>query len=189
MKILTGGLSGQRLYFRPNADLRPTSDKVRMAIVNVLKSCLKDSAVLDLFSGTGALGFEALSMGASSVVFVEKNAAQAREIEKNLRTLGLEAQAEVWVHDALGAPRAFETKGKRFDIVFADPPYGKDLAFKTLEAIEKSFILNADAIVVLECGKKEKLPDGMGRLRCVKEKDYGDTRTFFYRQATFERSC
>ncbi len=189
MKILTGRFSGRKLSYRPHAQLRPTSDKTRMAIVNILSPCFAGASVLDLYGGTGALGLEALSMGAARVVFVEQNAAQARQITENLKALGVEGSAEVRAQEAFASLSFLSAAEKKFDLVFVDPPYGKGLAQKTLEALERGPLLNEGAIVVIECGKKEKFHETVGGFQCVKEKNYGDTRVLFFRQATLKRSC
>ena len=158
MKILTGYLRGRTILFKPNSHLRPTSDKTRKAIFDMLQGALENKRVLDLFSGTGALGLEALSQGAKHVTFVEQDVFQHRKIMKNLESLKLRFSATVSGDEALGW---IEREGPRqgpFDFVFLDPPYASDLALKTLESISRAQIVAPGGFVILECRKEEEVP-------------------------------
>ena len=180
MKILTGALRGHPILFKPNPYLRPTTDKTREAIFDMLRGNLEGARILDLFSGTGALGLEALSSGASFVTFVEMDEGQALTIEKNLEKLGLYEQGEVISSDALRAIDRFSNEDRQFDFVFMDPPYEKGLGEKALIALAKSRILNKGALIVFECRESENLP-GINGFECIKDKLYGDTRIVIYR--------
>ena len=180
MKILTGRLRGQRIEFKPNPHLRPTADKVRQAIFNVLQGEMDGKKVLDLYSGTGAFGMEALSSGAETVVFVEKNAAQCRAIQRSLEFLGLADKTRVENIDAIQAIPRFAREGLCFDFIFLDPPYEKGLALRTLRAISEASILHEASLVICETRKDEPLPKGIGKLNCVKNKRYGDTRILLF---------
>lgn len=184
MKILTGALRGKPILFKPNPRLRPTSDKTRKAIFDMLQGGLEEKNVLDLFSGTGSLGFEALSQGAARVTFVEMNRAQCDKIKENLVCLGLNGRAEVVNLDAVAAVGSFSRQKIYFDLVFLDPPYEKGLAERALLEISRSSVLGAQGWVILECGKREELPDPAGGLRKMKTKTYGDTKVLFYQRGT-----
>jgi 16S rRNA (guanine(966)-N(2))-methyltransferase RsmD len=183
MKILTGSLRGQSIAFKANPHLRPTADKVRQAIFNTLKDVVCEARVLDLFSGTGALGIESLSMGADYVVFVEKDKPQARKIEENLIRLDLTARAKVFSADALECIDDLEAKEEKFSLIFLDPPYHKGLAESALYKLGASSIVLKDAIVVAEGHWRERFADVIGQLEKIKEKEYGDTRIAIYRHA------
>ncbi len=181
MKILTGRLRGRALgTFSANPALRPTADKVRKAIMDTLAAEIQGKRVLDLFSGTGALGFEMLSSGAVWVTFVEKHTRQAREIQKNLHTLNLSASARVIPMDFRAAIDRLNQDGEKFGIVLLDPPYEKGLGDKALEALRRSGLLSPDTWVVLECFKKEVIGDSFKPYKLVREKIYGDTKILFY---------
>jgi 16S rRNA (guanine(966)-N(2))-methyltransferase RsmD len=182
MKILTGRLRGRILLFKPNSHLRPTSDKVRKALFDTLKGAVEGKNVLDLFSGTGALGFEALSGGAADVTFVENDRNQCRKIEENIRGLGLEDQARVWNGDVEEALGIFASKARYFDIVFLDPPYGKNLGLQTLTSLSKLSLVPEGGFIVLESRKGEMLPERCGLFRAVKAKRYGDTQITIYQR-------
>ena len=180
MKILTGSLRGQKILFSPVVSLRPTADKVRKAIFDSLQGQVEGAEILDLFSGTGALGFEALSLGAKHVTFVEADPALAGEIKEHLSRLGLEGNAAVFNQDALKTLRGLSEKNAHFDLVFLDPPYHLGLALKTIEVLGSSALLKEGARVIAECAKKEDLPAECGRLKQVKMKIYGDAKTVHY---------
>lgn len=184
MKILTGALRGKPILFKPNPKLRPTSDKTRKAIFDMLQGGLEEKNVLDLFSGTGALGFEALSQGAARVTFVEMNRAQCDKIKENLIRLELTDRAQVVNLDAVAAVGSYSRQESTFDLVFLDPPYEKGLAERALLAISRSSVLGAQGWVILECGRREELPDPAGGLRKMKTKTYGDTKVLFYQRGT-----
>ena len=181
MKILTGALRGHPILFKPNPHLRPTADKIRKAIFDMLRGSLEGARILDLFSGTGALGLEALSSGASFVTFVEMDEGQALTIEKNLEKLGLYEQGEVISSDALRAIEKFSNEDRQFDFVFMDPPYEEGLGLKALAALVQSKILSEEALIVFECRESETLPHP-DNLECAKDKVYGDTRIVIYRR-------
>ena len=182
MKILTGRLRGRSIQFRPNPHLRPTSDRARKAVFDMLQGQIEGKYVLDLFSGTGAMGFEALSQGAARVVFVEIDKAQSKKIEDDLRRLGLEGEGRVIAYDALTAIRQLSKKDGRFDLIFLDPPYEKDLAQAALQALAGSALLSEGALAVLECRGKEEAVEHIGDLRAVKVRDHGDTRIVLYQK-------
>ncbi len=178
MKILTGELRGRTLAFQPHPDLRPTADKVRQAIFNALAGVVEGRAVLDIFAGTGAMGFEALSGGATRAVFVERDAARAKRIQQNLDALDLDGRADVKRQDALAALEGLGVSGETFGLFFIDPPYGGEDALAALAASAQ--LAEPGAIAVLECGKREDVPEEAAGFRLLKEKKYGGTRVAFY---------
>jgi 16S rRNA (guanine(966)-N(2))-methyltransferase RsmD len=182
MRILTGTLRGKKILFAPNPKLRPTSDKARKAIFDALQGALEGRHALDLFSGTGALGFEALSQGAARVTFVEMNRAQCDRIKESLALHGLAGAAEVLTLDAVAAIGILAGRGLIFDFIFMDPPYEKGLAARALEAIGGGPLLDTQGWVVLECGRRDELPAEAGSLKRMKMKAYGDTKVLFYRR-------
>ena len=183
MKILTGQYRGLPISFTPNRLLRPTTDKARKAIFDMFQGVLPDKVVLDLFSGTGALGFEALSQGASRVVFVEEDRAQCKKIKENLERWKLETSSEVHQDEALHWLAKNLEQAGAFDLIFLDPPYASGLALKALEMIAGSEVLQKGGFVVLECRKKDKIPLSCGRLQAVRDKKYGQTKVLVYQMS------
>ncbi len=182
MKILTGNLCGRTIAFKPNRHLRPTSDKAKKAIFDMLQGQLKNKSVLDLFSGTGSLGFEALSQGADFVTFVEIEKSQAALIRSNSEKLGAAQRSEVIVGDVISVIKNLARDKKEFDFIFMDPPYDVGLGEKTLKAIFLSTIVKKDTLIVVESRDKETLPDLNENFMLIKNKTYGDTRIVIYQR-------
>lgn len=181
MIILTGRLHGQKIPFKPNSHLRPTPDKARQAIFNMLQGGLEEKNVLDLFSGTGALGLEALSNGAARVTFVEKDQKQCERIEETLNTFQLSEQAEVLNQDCVQAIRHFSVKGIFFDFIFMDPPYDSPMGEESLRVLSVSNCLHEETLVFFECRKDKDPQKTIGRLKLAQVKKYGDTFIIIYR--------
>ena len=180
MKILTGQFRGLPISFSPNPLLRPTTDKARKAIFDMFQGVLQDKIVLDLFSGTGALGFEALSQGAAHVVFVEEDRAQCKKIKENLGRWKLEASSEVHQDEALRWLAKNSKQSGTFHLIFLDPPYASGLALTALEMIAGGEVLQKGGFVVLECRKKDRIPLSCGKLKAVRDKKYGQTKVLVY---------
>lgn len=181
MKILTGSFRGQRIVFRPNPHLRPTSDKARKAIFDMFQGELEGKRVLDLFSGTGALGFEALSQGVSHVSFVENNKAQCSEIAANLKRLALVQRATIHCEDALEALRRLAGARQVFDLVFVDPPYDDGIAALSMERMAKIGLVAKGGFVLVECRKRHDIPEVFGSLKLLRDKRYGQTKILIYK--------
>lgn len=182
MKILTGYLKGKTLAFEAGGETRPTTDKVRKAVFDVLQGYAAGKRVLDLYSGTGAMGLEALSQKASFVLFVEKEPAKTKRIEAVLKRWELESSAEVLCADAVRALEEAQLGASDFDLVFLDPPYGEGLGDMTLKALARSSVLKNGGLVFVETGKKEDLPEEVLDLKLVRDKKYGQSRLRIYRK-------
>ena len=172
MRVVAGRFRARRLEAPKGRDTRPTADRVREAVFSMLGP-LDGLAVLDLFAGSGALGIEALSRGAATAVFVERDARAAACVRRNLEVLGLEAP----VHRRGVLGFLAEAPG-RFDLVFLDPPYSsaRRLAGPLSERLPA--VLAADARIVSESDKRDPLALALPLLR---ERDFGDTRIAVHR--------
>ncbi len=158
-------------------------DPVRSALFSILDDFVEGSRFLDLFAGTGSVGIEALSRGASFAVFVDRGREAVEIIERNLQELGLISRAEIVQDDVFRALERLRRRGERFDLAFVGPPYGQNLAHHTLERLGELSLLRDDAVVVTEVFKKERLEDRYGALELVDERTYGDNVLKFYRRA------
>lgn len=176
MRIISGNLKGRQLKFPKN--IRPTANKVRKAIFDSLGDFTKGAVILELFAGSGAVGIEAFSYGASRVVFVDNDISCLRLIESNLKSLNI-VNYQIHKKDSLECIDYLAGEKLKFDIIFLDPPYGKGLARKSLLRISDYDILVG--ILVIEHHKKEELPEDKGSLILFKQKRYGDTVVSFYR--------
>jgi len=160
--------------------IRPTQQKIRKAIFDILGD-IKGLSFLELFAGSGAVGIEAISCGAKEAVFVEKDQKCVKIIRDNLALLGC-LRYRVIALDILKAIKQFSQKNEKFDIIFLDPPYCKDLAKKTLQTLAAYDILTPYGLVVIQHFKKDDLPDKLGVFTLFKQKRYGDTLLSFYKK-------
>jgi 16S rRNA (guanine966-N2)-methyltransferase len=187
MRVIAGSLRGRRLSAPRGAErTRPTSDRVREALFAMLGD-IEGTEVLDLFAGTGALGIEALSRGASSALFVERDRAALRALRANLEQLELRApRARVHAGEALAALRAARKRGETYDLVFLDPPYGQARALEGPLSASLPAILQPAARIVVESDRRSPLVLGLQPLRekPLREKRYGDTLIAIYSHQT-----
>lgn len=178
MRIVGGNLGGRVLRAPAGAATRPTSEKVREAIFNILPD-VEGGQVLDLFAGSGALGIEALSRGAAHATFVDFGKVPLGVIRGNLRDLGLEARATVVGGDAVAA--AARPGPAPWNLVFIDPPYASDLAVRAASALDH---LAADAMIVIEHDRRHAPPESLGSLVRSDERRYGDTWVSFFQRGS-----
>lgn len=190
---LTGGEFRGRIIQTPkHQHTRPTQARLRQALFNSIQTLIPDARVLDLFAGSGALGFEALSRGASQVVFIEDAKSTVRLIEKNAQDLKVLDRSVIWADaveaESSGGQSAFWKRvvGKGpFDIVLADPPYDGGWEMALLEKAPWQELLTENGIFCLEWGSLKsqvsELPDQAGVLVKVREKNYGDSVLTTYR--------
>ncbi len=175
---VTGGIGrGRRLKVPSGSRVRPTSDKVKQALFNILGDRVTDAAFLDLYAGAGGIGIEALSRGAGRVVFVDSSRSSLAVIKQNIGRTGLGGRAQVVPAKA----EAFVRKSSEsYDIVFLDPPYAEELQ-PLLELVAGSGIVKPDGVVVAEHFKKQPSPERAGPLTLYREARYGDTVLAFYK--------
>jgi 16S rRNA (guanine966-N2)-methyltransferase len=177
VRIVGGRLSGRVLRAPAGAATRPTSEKVREAVFNILGSVEGDH-VLDLFAGSGGLGIEALSRGASHATFVDAARPALVAIRGNLRELGIEGQATVVPGDAVVSAARHEPKAP-WRLVFVDPPYRSDLAARAVLALPRDR-LAAGAVIVIEHDRHNTPPETLGSLLRTDQRRYGDTLISFF---------
>ncbi|RKY34286.1 MAG: 16S rRNA (guanine(966)-N(2))-methyltransferase RsmD [Candidatus Omnitrophota bacterium] len=180
MKIISGKFKGCVLKNLKVSRTRPTSQKVRKAIFDVLGNVIENKSILDLFSGTGSLGFEALSRGAKNVTFVEKNKQCLKMIKDNARFLKVTDNCRLAAQDVFAFLDFSLQQKQNFQIIFADPPYYYGLTEKLLHKVS-SLLVNAKfEILVLEHYKKDILPHRVNGIELLQIKKYGDTFVSFY---------
>ena len=164
------------------ASTRPTQDRVREAVFNVIRPKVAGSAVLDLYAGSGAFGIEALSRGAAKTYFVDNNAECARTIKENVSIIrDADKRAVIMKKDSLKAIGELGEKGLKFDLIFLDPPYREEeLAKNTLIKINDCAILNRRGFLVVEHSGKTVLPPNINNIKVIKASSYGDKAVSFY---------
>lgn len=180
MRIVGGKWRGRPLRAPKGLAVRPTSDKVREAIFDLLGDEISGAAVLDLFAGSGGLGLEALSRGAVRAVFVESDPVAFAVLRRNIESLGAK-RTEAFPMDYRQALRRFRTRAARFRLVFLDPPYGKGMAAESALGIAQAGLVEDGGTVVVE--EAFRAPDAVFPLGWapVADRRYGDTRVMLFR--------
>ena len=188
MKILLGGLGvrvisgsarGLKLNTPGDDRVRPTTDRVKESMFNIVQDWVYDSQVLDLFAGSGALGIEALSRGASQAVFCDNSLDSIKIIKSNIEKARVADRSQIVSGDFKRCLRDMEAKNKSFDMIFVDPPYYEGLFEEVLDTIRSCKILKKDGIVIVEHDAKRPIGQVEG-LEVYKEKKYGITMLTFY---------
>lgn len=183
MRIITGRAKGLRLKTPAGLSTRPTSDKVKESLFSILSGLINFSeinSVLDIFAGTGALGLESVSRGASSATFID---AATTDIIRDNVTRAKFSDCKILRSDFDKMLRRLAKEGATFDLIFSDPPYSKGLSQKSLELVAELNLLNAGGLIVIEHGTEETLSSGFELVRRI---TYGHTTaiTIFERKAT-----
>lgn len=148
MRVISGEAKGHKLFAPKGLNTRPTADRVKESVFSMLTEYIPSSCVLDLFSGSGAMGIEALSRGASSVVFVDNNSESVRIIEMNLKKTRFSDKSSIMKADVLWAIP--HLKDKKFDVILMDPPYHSGLIQKTINLISETDMLSDFGIILAE---------------------------------------
>lgn len=180
MRIIAGTRKGTRLKMVPGQHVRPTADRVKESLFSVIGPFFDGGYVLDLFAGTGSLGLEALSRGAERTFFVDQSRTSCETVKANAEVARLTDQVEILRRDARAALKILRERDVRFDIIFLDPPYHKDLLYPALEEIAKGALLSEDGVVVAEHSGQVEMPERVGRLHAFRRLHYGDTWVTLY---------
>jgi 16S rRNA (guanine966-N2)-methyltransferase len=188
MRISAGTLKGRKvaagkvLRRIDRGEIRPTSAKVREALFDILRNDIAGCSFLDLYAGTGAVGFEALSRGASRVCFVEAVRTVSREISEHIEKMGLGGKAEIYTEEAARFVGRAGNTGLDFDIVFADPPYASEETGEVLPLLDEGSVLKEGGCLVVEAPSRSGPREGLHSLRLIRQYRYGDTSLFLYRK-------
>ena len=187
MRIITGTAKGCRLKSPPGMNTRPTADRVKESLFNILGALVRDCTVLDVFAGTGALGLEALSRGASQAVFVDKTTTSL--IRDNAAHTKLAARARIIGGDASKILPKLQKDGLSFGLIFADPPYGSGWAEKMLRFVDTGTLLSATGVFILEHSSLLPLPQPHNLL-LTRQENYGSQICLdFYRYKPISEGC
>lgn len=178
MRVIAGKSKGHNLKSISGTEVRPTIDRVKEALFNILGPEIIDIDFLDLYAGFGGLGIEALSRGAASSTFIDNSARQIGIIEENLKLTDLKQQAEVIQGDVLTQLGRFTPKS--FDIIVMDPPYQADLLEPTIEQIMKYDLLKEAGIISVEHHKQDTITIEFDNLKLIRERNYGNTCLSLY---------
>lgn len=181
MRIIGGDLRGRRLFSVSGLQTRPTADRLRESVFNILSESVQDSVVLDLFAGTGTLGLESLSRGAQKAVFVDKSKRVLSVIRRNIQSCGLETKAEVIRWDIIRNLNCLKTFEPAFNLVLMDPPYDRQIVSTTLNHLHRSGCLANEALVVVEHLFREKIETQASVYTLFDQRKYGKTLVSFLR--------
>lgn len=177
MRVISGELKGRKLLQPRGVDLRPTTDKVKEALFNILSPYLQGSFFLDLYAGSGSIGIEAASRGAASVTFVEKNRENFFLIRKNIASFDLSEKVTLFHGTVLDF---LKTNCGAFDLAYVDPPYEDNDLLERLQTLGSSDTIRPQGIVVIEHFHKRELPPAFGTLTLSRQVRYGTTALTFY---------
>jgi len=187
MRVIAGKFRSRRLRSLPGLDLRPSADRLRETLFDVLTAgnptALEGTVWFDLYAGTGAVGIEAMSRGAGMVYFVESSGRAAQLIKQNLASLGIETGFQILKQDSSRALSGMELGGAAADFVFLDPPYDMKEAYRqTLQTLSQSRLLKPESIVIAEHQKMFDPGEAFDSLRRYRKLVQGDAALSFYRR-------
>lgn len=179
MRIISGICRGRKLFSPKGRDIRPTADRIRESVFNILEPRAKNALVLDLFAGTGALGLEALSRGAAHAVFVDMSAASCSIVQQNIDHCRFSEKSRVFRRDIFKQALPLSVTASSFDLIFMDPPYHKNHVKTLVETYQISALLTDGGMIVAEHAAKEILPDILNGLDIFQQKKYSGTTVSF----------
>lgn len=179
MRVISGTCKGRRLTPIQGQKIRPTADRTKESLFNILGSKVRQSNILDLFAGTGALGIEALSRGAEQATFIDLH---TNVIHENLRLCRLEKKAAVICRDLTKTSSLFIPDGSKFDLVFMDPPYGKKYVGQVLDNNSFVHLLKDDSIIIAEHSQKERPLASSEKFEIYRQKKHSKTLLSFIRK-------
>jgi len=180
MRIISGTARGRRVKSLKGTGIRPTADRVKEAMFNILSLDPEGARVLDLFAGSGNLSLEALSRGAASVLLVESSRSAAELIQQNLTALGFLDRSSIWVKPVLSALRQLASQQLKYHVILMDPPYEGAWVGRVLAAIDEGKLLAANGVVVAEHSRREAVAETYGSLALKDQRRYGDTHLSFF---------
>ena len=180
MRVISGSRKGFKLKAPKGLDTRPTQDRIKESLFNILGNIHKEALVLDLFSGSGAIGIEFLSRGAKKCYFIDDSQDSIRTINENLEKTNFQALSEVYKNNVCRAAKVLGENNIIFDYIFMDPPYNSEYEKKTLKLICENNLISESGTIIVEHGKKLVLEEMIFCIKRIDERNYGDTTITFY---------
>ena len=184
--VISGEKKGFNLKAPKGRDTRPTEDRIKESMFNILKIIDENSIVLDLFAGSGSIGIEFLSRGAKKAYFVDKSNISINTIKDNLNHTRLIDKSKIIRTDSFKAIKLFGKKNVKFNYIFIDPPYEENLIIKAIKNIDEENILLENGIIIAEHEKELDLPDTINGLKKIDIRNYGSKSLTFY---TYEKEA
>lgn len=180
MRIISGKFKSRKIRFPKTKMTRPMMDRMKETLFNIITTDIENTKVLDLFCGSGSLGLEAISRGASHVVFVDGESEPCEIVKKNLNELLIgHDQASILQLPSTQALRYLSKRQRKFDLIFLDPPYNKGLIKKTLRQLMRFDIVNAHGKIVIHRAKQESLPSDILHFKITSEREVGQAYLTF----------
>ncbi len=179
MRIISGSFKGRKLASLQGMTTRPTADRVRESIFNIIAPHIDNALVLDLFAGTGALGLEALSRGAASAIFIDSSPSAVKTIQKNIIVCRADTRARVIRWDIFKNLNCLQPEFPAYDLVFMDPPYNKNIIGPTIKNLIERNILKNNATIIIEQSIIDPIPDGLSSIELTDQRTYGKTLVSF----------
>jgi len=186
VRIISGEKKGFSVKAVPGMNTRPTTDKIRESMFQIIGPRFEGGTMLDLYGGSGVVGLEALSRGMDKVIFVDKNSSAVQTIKSNLKAAGWKERAEVYRKESYLALKAVSRKGTQFEMIFLDPPYEKHNLQKDLEFISEKQLLKTGGMVVVEHARQVILPETYKNMYMERRENYGITTISMYREGEAE---
>lgn len=181
MKVISGTLKGRNIKGYNIDGTRPTMDRVKESLFGMIQDNIKESTVLDLFSGSGNLGIEAISNGANFCYFIDNNKEAIQTIKENATNLNINSKSRIILSDWKKSLNDFANQNIKFDLIFVDPPYDYDVYEKILNKVSTLNLLNDNGLIILE-HRNLKLPNTYLNLTLYKERNYGNKSVNIYRK-------
>ncbi|MCT4786971.1 16S rRNA (guanine(966)-N(2))-methyltransferase RsmD [Exiguobacterium aestuarii] len=187
MRVISGERKGTRLKAVPGTATRPTTDKVKESLFNIIGPYFSGGKALDLYAGSGGLGIEALSRGCDEAIFVDRQPKAVQTIQENLRATHYEEKGKIYRQDAKAVLEQLKGQQEQFKLIFMDPPYHAEEHEAFLQLIDASDMLIDVGVIVCEHGSDVTLPERVGRFERIKEQRYSEVITIsFYEYASIE---
>lgn len=181
MRIISGKAKGRKILSPATNETRPTLDRIKEAIFNIIQIYVPDAVTIDVFAGTGSLGLEAASRGAREVYLIDKSPVTFPLLKQNIENLHFEDNCYALNTDAYSALRNFASKGKVFDLIFIDPPYLKNLIPEAIRIVDENNMLHKDGIIVTKIDSSEEIFEGTKNIKMYDKRKYGNTTVCLYR--------
>ncbi|MGL4773879.1 MAG: 16S rRNA (guanine(966)-N(2))-methyltransferase RsmD [Clostridium sp.] len=182
MRIIAGKAKGRKLIPPATMETRPTLDRVKEAMFSMIQGYMMNSVVIDVFAGTGSLGLEAASRGAKEVYLVDKSPVTFPLLKENVENLKFQDFCTPLNMDSYDALRMCAKKGVKFDVIFIDPPYCKEMIPEALKIIKELSLLAEDGIIVTKIDSIEEIYEGYENIKQTRSKRYGNTTVCFYKE-------
>ncbi|MGL4847940.1 MAG: 16S rRNA (guanine(966)-N(2))-methyltransferase RsmD [Clostridium sp.] len=186
MRIIAGKARGRKLLSPETYETRPTLDRVKEAMFSIVQGYIPNALVIDVFAGTGSLGLEAASRGAKEVHLIDKSSQTYPILRKNVQNLKFEDTCFTYNSDSYVVLKTLAKKNKKFDLMFIDPPYCKEMIPEALKITYENGLLKEDGIIVTKIDSMEEIYEGYESLKLVRNKRYGNTTVCFYKYEEVE---